>query len=74
MNPKLTPSNQIIIQSITKPGLETAATGLVNNEANSLALLDVVKTHNSDVRVGILLTTFTYFVEYILGIRVTKHG
>jgi hypothetical protein len=46
--------------------LETATTGLVNDEANGLTLLDIVEADNTDVAVGVLRTTLAHFVEYLL--------
>lgn len=41
--------------------------GLVNNEAEDLTLLNVVKTNYTDEAVGVLRTTLLYFSKYFLG-------
>jgi hypothetical protein len=44
----------------------------VNDEAQHLALLDVVETHNTDVGVGVLRAASTYFVENFLSAACTE--
>jgi hypothetical protein len=47
--------------------------GLVNGEAHHLTLLDVVKSDNTDVAVGVRRATGLHFVENFLGALSREH-
>jgi hypothetical protein len=54
------------------PALVSAATGLVNDKAENLALFDVVKANNTDEAVAILRTTRLYFAQHFLSTSSTE--
>ncbi len=58
--------------NLSLPALVSASGGFVNDKAENLALLDVVKTYNTDKAVAILRTARLNFVQYFLSGFSTK--